>query len=64
MIENELTPINETVICHTENCENCDIAIEIVTYEDCIIVCGPCGQIITDITINQEPLITPTPIEG
>ena len=51
MTEINLIPITETVTCHTVNCENCDIAIEIVTYEGYTVVCGPCGNIITDVVV-------------
>jgi hypothetical protein len=43
------TFVTATVTCHTENCENCDIAIEVQMVEGGAVVCGPCGQIITDI---------------
>ena len=33
--------------CHTEGCENNGIGIEIVDPADTVI-CGPCGQEITD----------------
>jgi ribosomal protein S27E len=35
------------VTCHTENCENADIAIPFEDPAD-VVVCGPCGQEITD----------------
>ena len=35
------------LICHTENCENADIAIQFEDPADTCI-CGPCGQEITD----------------
>jgi hypothetical protein len=35
------------LICHTENCENADIAIPFEDPADTCI-CGPCGQEITD----------------
>ena len=38
------------VTCHTENCENAEIGIEIPSYdEQPIVICGPCAQPITDI---------------
>jgi hypothetical protein len=50
MTEINLIPITETVTCHTDGCENCNIAIEIVTYEGYTVICGPCEQPITDIS--------------
>lgn len=50
MTEINLIPITETVICHTDGCENFDILIEVVTYQGYTVICGPCGQPITDIT--------------
>ena len=38
------------VTCHTDGCENSDIAIIIgADAENPIVVCGPCGQQITDV---------------
>jgi hypothetical protein len=36
-----------TVTCHIEKCENQGIGIELVDPAD-VVVCGPCGQEITD----------------
>jgi hypothetical protein len=45
-----LTYEMQTVTCHTENCENCDIAIEIlVCVEYPLVICGCCGEQITDV---------------
>lgn len=35
------------VTCHTDGCENADVAIPFVDPADTVI-CGPCGQVITD----------------
>jgi len=40
--------------CHTENCENKDIAVELIDPTN-IVICGPCGQEITDkVNLNTE----------
>jgi hypothetical protein len=53
----------ETCTCHTDGCENNGIPIEmLLTYEDDAgntlrvdsVVCGACGQTITDI-VESEP---------
>jgi hypothetical protein len=42
------------VTCHTENCLNNGIAIEILDPEPTVI-CGPCGQEITDkVEVTEE----------
>ena len=46
-----------TVTCHTEKCENEDIEITVVD-PGTVILCGPCGQQITDIV---PPLPEPKP---
>lgn len=46
-----------TVTCHTVGCENDGIGIVIIEPGE-IIVCGPCGQQITDIV---PPLPEPKP---
>ncbi|MBO0885112.1 MAG: hypothetical protein J2P17_33235 [Mycobacterium sp.] len=61
-------PITATVVCHTEGCENEGIAIDAVwrvwdeaseTWtESSVFVCGSCGQIITDVTTNDETAST------
>lgn len=39
------------VTCHTEGCENAEIAIPVrLSGPDALVVCGPCSQPITDIT--------------
>ena len=38
-----------TVTCHTEGCENCNIPIVIDCDPDGIVMCGPCGNLISDI---------------
>ena len=39
------------VTCHTSNCENVDIVINVTALaESPNIICGPCGQQIADIT--------------
>lgn len=44
-----------SVICHTENCENAEIPIEIEVEEtDPIVICGVCSVQISDIT----PVVT------
>lgn len=44
------------VICHTENCENAEISIEIMTEDaEPIVICGACAQQITDITPIAAP---------
>lgn len=45
----EPTFIEVIVNCHTENCENSDIAIETKMTEGGAVVCGPCGIEITDV---------------
>lgn len=38
------------VTCETANCENENIAIEITSNEDeLIVICGPCANLITNI---------------
>lgn len=37
-----------TVICHTDGCENAGVPITLPVAD--VVVCGPCGQTITDIT--------------
>lgn len=45
MTENpELKP--EQVICRTENCTNANIPLTILAGE--VVVCGVCGEVITD----------------
>ena len=39
---------NYFLTCHTEGCENAEIAIELATDADNF-QCGPCGQPITDV---------------
>lgn len=43
-------PFNYEVTCHTENCENGEITIPVISPDmDFNVVCGVCGQEITDI---------------
>lgn len=43
-------------ICHTENCENCDIPINVIAVKnDPYVVCGVCEQQITDLTPAKTP---------
>lgn len=39
-----------TVTCHTPGCENAEQPIDIpdASPEEAAVVCGPCGQVITD----------------
>lgn len=42
--------IDYTVICHTEGCENENIAIVVpAAAENPCVICGPCGNQITDL---------------
>ena len=42
--------------CHTENCENNGIGIEILDPSP-VVMCGPCGQEITDkVEVIPEPV--------
>ena len=44
------------VACHTEGCENLDIVIEIPSYDqEPTVICGPCGNVITDIKPKPTP---------
>lgn len=46
--EVEIAPYRVT--CHTEECPNRDVAIDVGgSLEDPYVICGPCGQLITDI---------------
>lgn len=39
------------VVCHTNGCENGELAIVIDTPDEVpVVMCGPCGQEITDVT--------------
>lgn len=43
------------VICETSKCENEDITINIVSEdENPIVICGPCSQPITNISVENE----------
>lgn len=44
--------IPATVICHTPGCENEGIPIQVLYVE--VVLCGPCGQQITDINPVRE----------
>jgi ribosomal protein S27E len=39
--------MNKIVTCRTENCENQNISIIFLNPQD-LVICGPCGQTITD----------------
>ena len=44
--------ITYIVTCHEDNCENNEIAIEMIGVEDMVFICGPCANEISDVTIN------------
>ena len=46
--------------CHTEGCENGLQPIEIPNDPD-LVLCGPCGQPITDLTTTPPELPTEVP---
>ena len=46
-MDDELTPLR-TVQCHTEGCGNRDIPVTMHCLD--LVVCGACGNPITDIT--------------
>jgi transcription elongation factor Elf1 len=51
MEDTEIEFIEYQVTCRTEGCENSDITINIqAPKENAHIVCGVCGQQITDVT--------------
>lgn len=39
--------VNATVTCHTLGCGNAEVAITLPVSE--VVVCGPCGELITDV---------------
>jgi hypothetical protein len=41
--------ITATATCHTVNCENCDVPIEVQIVVGGTVICGPCGLVITDV---------------
>ena len=47
--ELEIVKINRNVTCHTQNCENSEITIPVISLENSIVICGVCSQEITDI---------------
>ncbi len=48
--------IEADVVCHTDFCMNSEITIRVlVDSVDLYVICGPCGNTITDIqTLNLE----------
>lgn len=46
---NEITTIAAQVTCHTADCENGGITIEVQMAEGGAVICGPCAQPITDV---------------
>ena len=40
--------------CHTDGCENVDIPVPSPYVESDSYHCGPCGQVINDITYSDE----------
>jgi hypothetical protein len=50
MAEDDETPMHDvTVTCHTEGCGNADHPIPVSMAEGALVVCGACGQEITDV---------------
>jgi hypothetical protein len=51
-----------TATCHTDGCANADIPIELAYDPDgpplSSVVCGVCGQVITDTTLPPDALVT------
>ena len=45
----EFTLIEVMVTCHTEDCENKDIGIQVTKADIGIVQCGPCGIQIEDV---------------
>jgi hypothetical protein len=45
----EFTLIQAMVTCHTEECDNKDISIEVTKADIGNVICGPCGQQIEDV---------------
>jgi hypothetical protein len=48
----EPTYVDRTATCHTEGCANADLAIplQVPDEPDPTVVCGVCGQPVTDLT--------------
>lgn len=38
------------VICHTETCEVSEVTRRVDTFVGATVMCGPCGQVLTDVT--------------
>lgn len=51
MTEPEPVFVNATVTCHTPDCGNAEIPldIQVVDTDSPVVICGPCGQPITDV---------------
>ncbi|QCG77280.1 hypothetical protein SEA_TUKTUK_19 [Microbacterium phage TukTuk] len=55
MADEELTPILWDATCRTDGCENADITFRVPAHpETPMILCGPCGTLITDLTPSPE----------
>ncbi|CAN7242701.1 hypothetical protein LJR045_000993 [Microbacterium sp. LjRoot45] len=50
MDDPETEPPLRTVVCHTPDCGNAEIPVTLRCLE--LVVCNPCGQLITDITTH------------
>lgn len=55
--EEEPILVQVVATCHTEDCQNADVPIQVQVVEgpDPYVVCGPCGQRITDLTPSATP---------
>lgn len=56
MEHSDLVFVNVTVTCHSENCENKDISIDISIVDGSSVICGPCGVEITDVIPTAPPV--------
>ncbi|WZB38628.1 hypothetical protein SEA_JOHNATHAN_19 [Microbacterium phage Johnathan] len=51
----ELTPILWDATCRTDGCENAGITLSVPAHpETPLVVCGPCGHLITDLQTPTE----------